>query len=518
MAGPDLGPEGNPPRSNTDAGASAGGGRILPSPPAGLMMVIRSAGDPEISLQDLGRLISKEPSFTVHLLRMANSAMLGMDKEVRTVKQATVKLGARAIRNLAVAHAVRGTTANLDLGELDGNLFWEDSLRRATCCHLLALTAGYEDPVEAFTLGLIQDIGTLFLAYLHPGHSGTLQKLRDVPGNRRVEEERQLCGTDHPGMFRLMATDWHFPPDLIDAIAHHHSFEGALSNRSTRRLVELAHAADVVADVFQTDAGGSTVRYARSVLAKLPSREPVELEKLAESLHSEMVHAASEVQIHIEKQATFEELVSQANVSLLYINDDYERLTQQLQRLLEEKEELARRLQEANSKLQRLASTDPLIGVANRRRFTEALSECLAQAHRGEPMSLLMVDVDHFKNVNDTHGHGVGDEVLKEIGRRLESNVRPRDLVGRLGGEEFGVLLPDTGPRMGQVVAERLRQAMESTEFHCDGGIKLRVTASFGGTSATDRDRIPDVDQILSIADQCLYVSKDKGRNRVTWK
>ena len=91
-------------------------------------------------------------------------------------------------------------------------------------------------------------------------------------------------------------------------------------------------------------------------------------------------------------------------MSLLYINDDYERLTQQLQRLLEEKEELARRLQDANNKLQRLASTDPLIGVANRRRFTEALSECLAQAHRGEPMSLLMVDVDHFKNVNDEFG------------------------------------------------------------------------------------------------------------------
>ncbi|MEE2751605.1 MAG: GGDEF domain-containing protein [Myxococcota bacterium] len=506
------------PGSGTEEGGQNPELREIPAPPAGMYMIIKSAGDPEVSLQQLGQLVAREPSFTVELLRVANSAFFALEKEVRTVKQATVKLGARSVRNLAVAHAVRSTTAKLDLGAFDGNLFWEDSLRRAVCCRVLAETAGFEDPMEAFTVGLIQDIGTLFLAYLNPQHARAIQNLRVQPGNRRLEEEKRLCGTGHPEKFAEIASSWQFPSDLVDAVRHHHVPESQPGDRRDKRLGQLAHAADAMADIIQTKSTGTTVRYAQGLLESLPSRAPLKLDTLGEQLQTEMVHAASEVQIHIGRQPNFAELVSEANVSLVQITDDYEQLTQQLQALLEEKEELTRQLQRANSKLQQLASTDPLTNLANRRSFTEALNNCIDQVERGEPLCLILCDVDHFKDVNDNHGHGVGDEVLRVIARRLELNVRPRDLVGRIGGEEFAILLPDTGPSMGKIVAERLRRAIEAEEVAFDRTLRVRITASFGGTSKSPGAGDLTADQLLSSADHCLYQSKENGRNRVTWE
>ena len=492
-------------------------GRTIPSLPSATFLIVKAAGDPNVSLQKLSRLVAREPSFTIHLLRSANSARFGMGKEIRTVQAATIKLGARSVRNLAVTQAVRNATATLDLGDFDGNQFWEDSLRRAVTCRILSATAGYEDPLEAFTVGLIQDIGVLFLAYLYPERSGAIQEIRTHAGHRRIEEERRICGGDHTKMFETIAKNWRFPPDLVQAIVQHHNRNAMGSDRRSRRLVALAHAADAVADVFQTQASGQAIRYAKGVLENLPTRARLNLEDIVEQIREEMIEAASELQIHIAEQPTYEELISQANVSLLYINDHYERLTQQLQQLLQEKETLTRQLQEANIKLRRLASTDPLTGVANRRRFTEAMEETVAAAKEaGSMISLVMLDIDHFKKVNDTWGHAVGDDVLKDVTKRLESNIRPQDLVGRLGGEEFAILLPDTNETVGKIVAERLRAAMERHPSRTSGG-PVPFTASFGGVSVAYDSDDAKPDRLLAIADEGLYKSKNEGRNRVTW-
>lgn len=492
-------------------------GRSIPTLPSGVFLIVRAAGDPEVSLQKLSSIISREPSFTIQLLRISNSAMFSLDKEVTSIQQATIKLGARSIRNLAVAQAVRSATTNLDFGDFDGNQYWEDSLRRGVACRILAETAGYEDPIEAFTVGLIQDIGTLFLAFLYPERSSALQEIRSLPGARRLEEEQRICGGTHTEMFEKLASTWNFPPDLTEACVHHHTLSSNSTNRRVQRLIQLAHAADSVADIFQTTASSASLRYAKSFLKQLPARKKLDLEGLITQIRGEMNHAANELQIHIGKQPTYEELIEQANASLLYINDNYEQITQQLQQLLAEKEELTRQLKKANVKLKRLASTDPLTGVANRRRFTELLEESLGQSDRtGAPLSVIMLDVDHFKSINDTYGHAVGDQVLITLCERLEANLRPHDVIGRLGGEEFAILLPATAADVGQIVAERLRRSFEIGAIHTEQGA-IRFTASFGGVSVAKDGQIPDGDALLNTADKCLYASKEGGRNRVTW-
>ena len=158
----------------------------LPSPSAGLAAVIQAAGDPETSAMQLGRLIASQPSLSASLLGLANTPAYGPGRTIRSVEQATAILGTRAIRNIAVTQAVRVATAKTDSGEFDDLQFWEDSLRRATAGLLLARVAGYEDPPEAFTVGLIQDLGTLAMAVRFPKASGPLQSAMRLPAAERL--------------------------------------------------------------------------------------------------------------------------------------------------------------------------------------------------------------------------------------------------------------------------------------------------------------------------------------------
>lgn len=186
--------------------------------------------------------------------------------------------------------------------------------------------------------------------------------------------------------------------------------------------------------------------------------------------------------------------------------------------LNEELAETQRQLLRANRELKNneatireLMQTDPLTGVGNRRRLDETLAAEVERSQRHERLlCLLMVDVDHFKDVNDHHGHAMGDEVLKRLAMLLRECCRQSDLVARFGGEEFVVLLPDTSLESAVACAERIRQQLESQPLVGQVG---RVTASFGvAMRAVDEDG----GALLRRADQALYRSKKEGRNRVT--
>jgi len=171
-------------------------------------------------------------------------------------------------------------------------------------------------------------------------------------------------------------------------------------------------------------------------------------------------------------------------------------------------------LEEMNRNLYDKAVNDPLTGLRNKRYFQEAFEEMFAQAQRiGSDLSCLFFDLDHFKQVNDSCGHAFGDYVLKTIGSLVKSNVRIGDLAARFGGEEFVVVLPNTGVEQAMVVAEKIRILVESNPFS-DQGRQWPVTVSIG-VATLHSDQPPSASSLLQLADQALYLAKDGGRNRV---
>jgi diguanylate cyclase (GGDEF)-like protein len=165
-----------------------------------------------------------------------------------------------------------------------------------------------------------------------------------------------------------------------------------------------------------------------------------------------------------------------------------------------------------------LSSRDALTGLANRRQFDMALDrECDRVARSGEPALVLLLDIDHFKRVNDTHGHGAGDLVLKAVADSLLHCVRPMDTVARIGGEEFAVALPNCPPAFGPMVAERMRSRIERTPIAIGPGASISVTVSLGGAFAPQWVR-SNLTLWLERADKQLYRAKSNGRNRAEFE
>lgn len=164
--------------------------------------------------------------------------------------------------------------------------------------------------------------------------------------------------------------------------------------------------------------------------------------------------------------------------------------------------------------LRALSTTDGLTQLANHRAFQDRLREEFRRAQRyDDPLTLVLMDVDHFKRVNDTHGHLAGDEVLRQVAEALRSAVRETDFVARYGGEEFGVLLPKTPLAGALTVAERISRLVRGLRVGRDGVI--RVTASFGIAGLPGRG-LTSPDQLLKAADDALYRSKREGRNKIS--
>ena len=201
-----------------------------------------------------------------------------------------------------------------------------------------------------------------------------------------------------------------------------------------------------------------------------------------------------------------ERMLALQNTELLRINSELADFNKRLENVVAER---TQELQEKNAQLELLAVTDPLTGLYNRMKLDKTLAEEVAQGQRyNTDWSVILLDVDHFKDVNDTHGHAVGDSVLVDVANILRNQVRATDLVGRWGGEEFLAVCRGSQPTAAATVAEKLRHSIASHAFPVIG----QKTASFGVSKYRAGDTVKSV---VARADLALYQAKNSGRNRV---
>ncbi len=193
--------------------------------------------------------------------------------------------------------------------------------------------------------------------------------------------------------------------------------------------------------------------------------------------------------------------------------DDPRALKAELTRLNNQMLTIQRELEKKNAAMERLAYYDTLTGLLNRRAILEKLTEWLRHVQRYKSrLAIAMLDIDHFKLVNDSYGHRIGDRVLSDLADLMRRSIRTADFVGRYGGEEFLLILPNTDAAGASIVAERVRAHIEGTPMHDTSGRTFKTTVSLGAAEYCSGD---DEDLLIGRADTALYRAKDLGRNRV---
>ena len=310
--------------------------------------------------------------------------------------------------------------------------------------------------------------------------------------------------TSHDTKKRLLVVDDH--EDNVEVLkarleARGYEVRGAQDGEAALEVVQQWIPDLVLLDVMMPKVDGLEVVRRIKANDSLPFI-PVIMQTALDSTERMVAGFEAGADEYVTKPINFQELEARVK-SLLRIKA--------LQEALAERE---RELSEMNDKLLQISLTDGLTGIDNRRSLESKLHKMFEHSYRlHEPISCVMCDLDHFKKVNDTYGHQVGDNVLKDLAQILKNEAREIDTVGRYGGEEFLLLLPGTVLDSAVTFAERLRQRVAEHTFSYEGGTFKRTMSS--GVASWPHPRVSDAEALLRSADDALYVAKELGRTRV---
>ena len=370
---------------------------------------------------------------------------------------------------------------------------------------------------ELFMTGLLIDIGQLaMLRVLRDDYIPVVEELED--GDSSLELcEQSVLGFDHTETGAQLMHQWKFPEAMCDAARHHHGTPTDVTNEESLELARVTMVASRVGDYFCSSSPGTALSELRELTAASFHFSEETLADFLSKTEERVQVAAELLSADADDLPSAADLMSQACEQLATISIAQHQQTQEtlVQQKLSELERLD--LESQNRQLREQAFCDPLTSLYNRRYFDESMQrEIDRSCRRGNPIGVLFVDVDRFKQLNDNYGHQLGDTVLARLGAIIAKNVRTADIAARYGGEEFVVLAVDASETGLNVLAERIRQSVENETF-CHEETTIPVTVSVGATFASLCRSDQNISsQILESADAAMYESKRRGRNRVT--
>jgi diguanylate cyclase (GGDEF)-like protein len=490
----------------------------LPSVPAVAIKLLDLAQDLDSSTRDIVETIKSDPALAAKILRSANSTYFSFRSEVRTLERAVPLIGRTVITTLALSFSLSAEAMT------DGPLsqhykqYWLQSVVQASAAETLASFINRKSIAsELFMTGLLIDIGQLaMLKVLRDDYLPVVERLQEGEVELR-ECENSVLGFDHAEVGARLMGQWKFPEPMCDAARHHHNQPTDVANEESLELARVMMVATGVGDYFCSDSPGPALARLRELTAKPFHFSEDTLTDFLQKTDERVQVAAELLSANADGLLSAADLMSQAceqlaTISIAQHQQNQESQTQQQLGELERME-----LETQNRQLRVQAFCDPLTSLYNRRYFDDSMQREIDRSCRcGTPIGVLFVDVDRFKQLNDTYGHQVGDTVLAQLGAIISKNVRISDIAARYGGEEFVVLAVDSSESGLNILAERIRQSIEEVTFSHDG-VKIPVTASVGATFASlCRGDQKMSSQILESADAAMYESKRGGRNRVT--
>ncbi len=317
-------------------------------------------------------MVRLDPRLTAEVLKIVNSAYFGVARKVTSIAYAVTMIGHRALRNLVLCISVRDVLTRNDLPGFDNLSFAQEALRRAVSARSLAEKLGL-DAEEGFTVGLLQDFGTLVLFCSKPGRAPRWQEIRQLEPRARLELETDLFGTTHDKLGQAIGDAWKFPQEFVDAIAGHHLPWGTNGGSEQPMLTRIAGAADWMASVFSASDKATALTECKQVLSHQFDFDGQGVEGLLERVADAMTEAARDLGLSVGEQPRLDEVLRESNLRLAEENLSYQELTWRLEKTLEERDRLAaaltKELQLAReiqtSLLPGPLSEPPLVGALN---------------------------------------------------------------------------------------------------------------------------------------------------------
>jgi len=475
--------------------------RELPSPPIVAARIVNQVEE-DCQLADIVDIVSDDPATSLKLMRLANSAAYRGTKPCSTLLAAVTRLGINVSIMTALSFSLANTLRINGKSNLDHDYLWRRSVTSAAVARFLATRAQLQNWEECFLSALVQDIGMLAAdcAIKDIYHNLTAYAQHEYA----QLAEREALKVDHSAVGASLLQHWKLPAAIVEAVACSHSLERLMKREASIDSLWCVAYSGILADavLLQDELElARAIAFCRASMGDLAGSSESEFThalfasvKDAEELFEATLVPNMDELVVSSKTLMFDYMIGQGHAAA---NDEH---LSDLQSRVEELEEENRR--------------DALTGAYNRQYFDEVLDGMINESiQSGSPLSLMFIDADHFKQVNDVHGHHVGDEVLKWIASTLQHAVRDTDVVARYGGEEFVAILPTLGEEHAATLGNRIVERMSESVIKVDD-LELTVTVSIGIAAASESSRLRSSAELIIGADQAMYFSKKTGRNK----
>jgi diguanylate cyclase (GGDEF)-like protein len=475
----------------------------LPSPPGAAVRVLEICRTEEPDLKVLSDVLAGDPALSARILKFANSPAAGLPRRVASIREAVLLMGVRTVKLAALGFSLVTPEGETACHGFDMRQYWSEACATAVISRLIARDLIKCEAEEAFTVGLLAGIGRLALAQGVPEiYSKVLDTLG--PDQRLVDAEAAALGISHAELGAQLLKEWGLPEVLSEAVRSV-PLEGAGDESPPKKLGRIVGIAQRLAPWFvQQNVTPEQLRSIWATAEKGLGLGSAAWEQFSTSVRAAYEGLAEVLKLKLSPGVTILDLYTEAQEEATRVG-----MVAQIERAKADQnvEELRKR-----------ATTDALTGVPNRSRFDERLDELVKGVARGHAhFGLVLLDIDHFKKFNDTHGHQVGDLVLTRVARAVQNTLRDVDLLARYGGEEFAILTPSTGREGTCLVAARARKCIETLLVQVQE-VRLGVTISLGVALSEDFAGPFTAEQIIAEADKQLYISKKSGRNAWSYR
>ena len=452
--------------------------------------------------------ISTDPALASKILRMANSPLYGQQKEVESLSKAILVMGLNSSISLALSFSLVKSMNAVKSHSLDYDLFWRRTYLAGATSRILGNVCGTWNIEELFIATLLQDIGMLVLDQVSPGlyEEGSLDQTQT---RHLIAHEQHILGVHHGTVGGWLLEQWNLSERLVMAVRYSEDTNQIPPDYPQAIFIRSVSWCALLAELFLRNSKGQDLDDLVILGEQWLRLKPADVSGILEKMDQQIPEIENLFDTELRSTLNAEWLIESSREVLL---DRSLQITKKVEEL-----EISKSKHEPDTQaLVDASRRDPLTGLVDRTSLDNILIELYKKSGvTGEPLSVVFAEVDQFTEMQDEYGHDVGEKVLPAVAKVLTNHVRPSDVVGRFGGNEFVVLLPNTTVRGVEITALRLLEAFRESKIEVGLENELDVSLPIGVITHGEDQYFINGNDLVQKAGQAMFAAKSKGGN--TW-